>query len=83
VKSEAAEARMPDFDFERKVGAKIQLQKFRRSVVLCVVDVAGALFNGAVAACVVLCCAFCGHQLGSTYLAGCDITELPWPLHGI
>jgi hypothetical protein len=32
---------MPDFDFERKVGLKIQLQKFRRSVVLMVVDVAG------------------------------------------
>lgn len=40
VKSAAAESELPDFDFERKVGNKIQLQKFRRSVVLCVVDVA-------------------------------------------
>ncbi|KAI3430584.1 hypothetical protein D9Q98_005177 [Chlorella vulgaris] len=40
VKSQAAEGELPEFDFERKVGMKIQLQKFRRSVVLCVVDVA-------------------------------------------
>ncbi|KAL4448813.1 hypothetical protein ABPG77_007530 [Micractinium sp. CCAP 211/92] len=50
VKSAAAEGELPDFDFERKVGNKIQLQKFRRSVVLCVVDVAdfdGSLPRGA------------------------------------
>ncbi|KAL4422880.1 hypothetical protein ABPG75_009077 [Micractinium tetrahymenae] len=50
VKSAAAESELPDFDFERKVGNKIQLQKFRRSVVLCVVDVAdfdGSLPRGA------------------------------------
>lgn len=41
MKNAAAEADLPEFDFERKVGRKIQLQKFRRSVVLCVVDVAG------------------------------------------
>lgn len=41
IKSAAAEAELPEFDFKRKVGGKIQLQKFRRSVVLCVVDVAG------------------------------------------
>ena len=41
MKSAAAEAELPAFDFERKVGLKIQLQKFRRSVVLLVVDVAG------------------------------------------
>ena len=46
VKSEAAEAELPAFDFERRVGLKIQLQKFRRSVVLCVVDVAGARAAG-------------------------------------
>ena len=32
VKSHAAEAALPEFDFERKVGRKIQLQKFRRQV---------------------------------------------------
>lgn len=51
MKSAAAEADLPAFDFERKVGSKIQLQKFRRSVVLCVVDVAGApVCDGAAAA---------------------------------
>ena len=31
---------LPEFDIGRKVGAKIRLQRFRRAVVLCVVDVA-------------------------------------------
>ncbi|PSC71397.1 IMP dehydrogenase GMP reductase [Micractinium conductrix] len=51
IKSAAAEAELPEFDFKRKVGGKIQLQKFRRSVVLCVVDVAdfdGSLPRGAI-----------------------------------
>lgn len=29
---------LPDFDLNKKVGRKLQLQKFRRAVVLCVVD---------------------------------------------
>ncbi len=40
LKSLAAEAALPAFDFASKVGRKIALQKFRRAVVLCVVDVA-------------------------------------------
>eukprot|EP00873_Tetraselmis_striata_P015974 jgi/Tetstr1/436238/TSEL_025082.t1 len=40
VKSEAAESRLPDFDIGKKIGAKINLRRFRRSVVLAVVDVA-------------------------------------------
>lgn len=40
VKSAGAEASMPSFDFERRVGRRIALQKFRRSVVLVVVDAA-------------------------------------------
>ena len=39
VKVEAAEGQLPDFDLGRKVGRKIFLQKDRRAVVLCVVDV--------------------------------------------
>ena len=31
---------MPSFDLTRKVGRKIKLQKYRRAVVLCVVDMA-------------------------------------------
>lgn len=40
IKSQKAEAMLPEFDIGRKVGAKIRLQRFRRAVVLCVVDVA-------------------------------------------
>ncbi len=40
MKSAAAEAALPEFDLARKVGRKLALQKFRRSVVLCVVDIA-------------------------------------------
>ncbi|GAB4820166.1 hypothetical protein N2152v2_007212 [Parachlorella kessleri] len=40
VKSTDAEAALPAFDFTRRVGRKIALQKFRRSIVLMVVDVA-------------------------------------------
>lgn len=36
---EAAEGQLPDFDLGKKVGRKIFLQKDRRAVVLCVVDV--------------------------------------------
>ncbi len=39
VKSESAEGVLPDFDLAKKVGRKIALQKDRRAVVLCVVDV--------------------------------------------
>lgn len=39
VKVEAAEGQLPDFDLGKKVGRKIFLQKDRRAVVLCVVDV--------------------------------------------
>ena len=39
VKVESAEGQLPDFDLGRKVGRKIFLQKDRRAVVLCVVDV--------------------------------------------
>ena len=31
---------MPSFDLTRKVGSKIKLQKYRRAVILCVVDMA-------------------------------------------
>ncbi|KAG2441115.1 hypothetical protein HXX76_003967 [Chlamydomonas incerta] len=38
VKVQAAETALPDFDLGKKVGRKIHLQKDRRAVVLCVVD---------------------------------------------
>ncbi|CAD7696687.1 unnamed protein product [Ostreobium quekettii] len=38
VKSEAGEAQLPEFDLGKRVGRKIQLQKGRRAIVLCVVD---------------------------------------------
>ncbi|KAG2482323.1 hypothetical protein HYH03_018745 [Edaphochlamys debaryana] len=38
VKTVAAEMALPDFDLGKKVGRKIHLQKDRRAVVLCVVD---------------------------------------------
>lgn len=40
VKNQDAEASMPGFDFEKAVGRQIALQKFRRSIVLVVVDLA-------------------------------------------
>jgi len=40
VKSQKAEALLPAFDLGKKVGRKMALQKFRRPVVLCVVDMA-------------------------------------------
>lgn len=39
IKVSSAESALPDFDLGKKVGRKIFLQKDRRSVVLCVVDV--------------------------------------------
>ena len=39
MKVEGAEGQLPDFDLGRKVGRKIFLQKDRRAVVLCVVDI--------------------------------------------
>lgn len=39
VKNAAAEGQLPSFDLGKKVGRKITLQKDRRAVVLCVVDV--------------------------------------------
>ncbi|KAL3133955.1 hypothetical protein ABBQ32_008402 [Trebouxia sp. C0010 RCD-2024] len=38
--SQQSEAALPGFDLTRKVGRKIKLQKYRRAVVLCVVDMA-------------------------------------------
>lgn len=38
--SQQSEAALPSFDLTRKVGRKIKLQKYRRAVVLCVVDMA-------------------------------------------
>ena len=46
MKSQKAEAALPQFDLGRKVGRKIALQKYRRPVVLCVVDVAD--FDGSI-----------------------------------
>ena len=40
VKSDVAEAALPDFDLARAVGRKLSLQQFRRAVVLVVVDLA-------------------------------------------
>jgi hypothetical protein len=40
VKSQKAEEVLPEFDLARKVGRKIALQRMRRAVVLCVVDIA-------------------------------------------
>lgn len=40
MKSQKAEALLPAFDLGKKVGQKMALQKFRRPVVLCVVDLA-------------------------------------------
>ena len=40
IKSQRAEAALPQFDLGRKVGRKIGLQKLRRAVVLVVVDAA-------------------------------------------
>lgn len=39
IKSERAEGLLPAFDLAKKVGRKITLQKDRRAVVLCVVDI--------------------------------------------
>jgi len=39
VKSLVAEGRLPDFDISKKVGQKINLRRFRRSVILAVVDI--------------------------------------------
>ncbi|MEW5302007.1 MAG: hypothetical protein WDW36_004821 [Sanguina aurantia] len=39
IKNEAAESMLPEFDLAKKVGRKIALQKDRRAVVLCVVDI--------------------------------------------
>eukprot|EP00798_Chlamydomonas_sp_ICE-L_P007543 gene7543-692_t len=53
VKSELAEEMLPEFDLGKKVGKKIFLQKDRRAVVLCVVDVwdfDGSLPRGALKA---------------------------------
>lgn len=38
--SQQGESALPSFDLNRKVGRKIKLQKYRRAVVLCVVDMA-------------------------------------------
>jgi len=38
--SQHGEAALPGFDLNKKVGRKIKLQKYRRAVVLCVVDMA-------------------------------------------
>lgn len=40
IKSAMAEAALPEFDLAKRVGRKLALQRFRRSVVLCVVDAA-------------------------------------------
>ena len=40
VVSQRGEAALPGFDLNKKVGRKIKLQKYRRAVVLCVVDMA-------------------------------------------
>ncbi|DBA79360.1 TPA: hypothetical protein ACH3X2_000008 [Trebouxia sp. C0005] len=40
VVSQHGEAALPGFDLNKKVGRKIKLQKYRRAVVLCVVDMA-------------------------------------------
>ncbi len=40
IKSAMAEAALPDFDLAKRVGRKLALQRFRRSVVLCVIDAA-------------------------------------------
>ena len=40
IKSQRAEAALPQFDLGKKVGRKIGLQKMRRAVVLVVVDAA-------------------------------------------
>ena len=44
MKSQKAEAELPEFDLGKKVGRKIGLQRFRSAVVLCVVD--SADFDG-------------------------------------
>lgn len=38
--SQQSERALPSFDLTKKVGKKIKLQKYRRAVVLCVVDLA-------------------------------------------
>ena len=40
MKQVAAESALPDFDLSSRVGSKIRLQRFRRAVILCVVDIA-------------------------------------------
>ena len=40
VVSQQGETALPSFDLNKKVGRKIKLQKYRRAVVLCVVDMA-------------------------------------------
>ena len=40
IASQRGESALPSFDLNKKVGRKIKLQKFRRAVVLCVVDLA-------------------------------------------
>ena len=36
--SQQGESALPEFDLNKKVGRKLQLQRYRRAVVLCVVD---------------------------------------------
>ena len=40
IVSQQSESALPSFDLTKKVGRKIKLQKYRRAVVLCVVDMA-------------------------------------------
>ncbi|KAK9814077.1 hypothetical protein WJX72_000361 [[Myrmecia] bisecta] len=40
IKSQKAETLLPEFDLGKRVGRKIQLQRSRRAVILCVIDIA-------------------------------------------
>lgn len=62
VKSAEAEAALPGFDFGRRVGRKIALQKFRRSIVLMVVDVAD--FDGSLPRQAIRCVGWVAQQVG-------------------
>ena len=81
-----AEAALPEFDLAKRVGRKLALQRFRRSVVLCVVDAADfdgslprnalrALLPAAVRPCAILAR---GDSCCSLWKAWKDVETVPY-----
>ena len=70
VLSATAEGELPEFDLARKVGRKIALQRDRKAVVLCVLDVAD--FDGSLPRAALRCAisAWGGVSLTPPHTAG-------------